>query len=119
MPLTDLEWTFIQKVAVPDHILEILADVEQAQQAFKTVRDVAVFTDKRLIVSDSQGITGKKKEIYSLPYTSIQMWSTENTGVVDMNSEVTLWTRLGEIKIKLRRGIDIRAFDHLLAEVCL
>lgn len=119
MPLSDLEWTFIQKVEVPSYINEILASDETPYQAYKTIRDIAVFTNKRLLVSDSQGFTGKKKEIYSLPYRSVQMWSTENTGVVDMSSEVTLWTRIGEIKIRLRRGIDVRAFDRLLAEVCL
>lgn len=68
---------------------------------------------------DAQGITGKKKEIYSLPYKSINMWSTENAGTLDFNAEVELWTRAGNIKINLKRGIDIRRFDRLLCEVCL
>lgn len=119
MVLSHLEWTFIQKVKVPNKIEELMIEGEVGFQAFKTVRDVAVFTNKRLIVSDSQGVTGIKKEIYSLPFKSVIMWSTENAGAVDMNSEVQLWTRAGTIKISLRRGIDVRAFDTLLAEVCL
>lgn len=114
-----LEWTFIRKVAIPEFIEELMTDGEEGYQAFKTLRDVAVFTNKRLIVSDSQGITGRKKEIYSLPYKSIVMWSTENAGTTDMSAEVHLWARIGEIKITLRRDIDVRAFDLLLAEVCL
>ena len=47
------------------------------------------------------------------------MWSTENAGTTDMSAEVHLWARVGEIKITLRRDIDVRAFDLLLAEVCL
>ena len=47
------------------------------------------------------------------------MWSTENAGIVDINSEVQLWTRMGSIKIKLRKGIDVRKFDILLANAIL
>lgn len=119
MALDDLEWTFFQEIDVPKEIEELMADDEEGYQAFKTVRDVAVFTNKRLIVSDSQGLTGRKKEIFSLPYRSVTMWSTENAGTVDMNAEVQLWTRAGNIKLNLRRGIDVRAFDALLAKVCL
>lgn len=119
MSLTQLEWTFVQKVAVPTYIEKLFTDGEMGHQAFKTIRDVAVFTNKRLIVSDAQGLTGRKKEIYSLPYRSITMWSTENAGTIDINAEVQLWTRAGNIKINLRRDIDVRAFDLLLAEVCL
>ena len=88
-------------------------------RAFKTVRDVAVFTNKRLIVKDVQGLTGTKVEMYSLPYSSVHMWSTENAGILDFSSEVELWTRAGHIKIELKRGIDIREFERLLAEYIL
>ena len=44
------------------------------------------------------------------------MWSTENAGMIDFNSEVELWTRAGHLKINLNRGIDIRKFDKLIAE---
>ncbi|HLR88140.1 MAG TPA: PH domain-containing protein [Atopostipes sp.] len=119
MVLSNLEWTFTQEISVPKDIQGLLAEGENPFKAFKTVRDVAVFTNKRLIVSDAQGITGRKKEIYSLPYKSIIMWSTENAGTIDINSEVELWTRAGNLKIKLKRGIDIRAFDRLLSQVVL
>src|SRR5699024_1415919 len=74
------------------------------------------FTTKRLIVRDAQGITGKKVEIYSLPYSSIHMWSTENAGgMLDRDAEVELWTKAGHIKVKLTKGADIRRIDSLLA----
>ena len=47
------------------------------------------------------------------------MWSTENAGTLDMNSEVELWTRAGHIKIKLARGVNIRKIDALLASAIL
>ncbi len=83
--------------------------------AFKTLRDSAIFTSRRLIVRDAQGMTGKKVEMYFLPHSSINMWSTENAGFVDFNSEVELWTRAGHIKIKLGRDIDVREIDRLIA----
>ena len=88
--------------------------------AYKTIRDVAIFTNKRLIVRDSQGLTGKKIEIYTLPYSSIIMYSTENAGkILDFNSEVEMWTKAGKIKINLQKGADIRALDKILATYIL
>ena len=115
-----LMWTFIMECSIPKDIDELLVGGERAIAAYKTVRDCAVFTTKRLIVKDAQGITGKKVEIYSLPYSSINMWSTENSGkLMDMSAEVELWTRAGNIKISLQRGIDIREFDRLIGEAVL
>jgi len=114
-----LSWTFIAECPIPSDISYMLISGEHAVKAFKTIRDVAVFTNKRIIVKDVQGLTGKKVEVYSLPYSSVNMWSTENAGHLDINSEVELWTRAGHIKINLKRGIDIRMFDALLAQYIL
>lgn len=90
---------------------------ERPIAAFKTFRDSAIFTTKRLIVRDAQGLSGKKVEMYSLPYKSIDMWSSENAGrMLDINAELELWTRVGHFKIKVGRDIDIRALDRLIAD---
>ena len=114
-----LEWTLVSECSIPKDVTNLLTTEEKAIAAYKTFRDVAIFTNKRLIVKDIQGITGSKSEVYSLPYSSILMWSTENAGIVDINSEVQLWTRMGSIKIKLRKGIDVTKFDILLANAIL
>ena len=114
-----LEWTLISECSIPQDVTKILTADETAVAAYKTFRDSAIFTNKRLIVRDAQGLTGTKTEIYSLPYSSILMWSTENAGIVDFNAEVQLWTRMGMIKVKLRKGIDVRKFDRLLANATL
>lgn len=109
-------WTFMQEVAIPDDVTELMTQGETPVAAFKTFRDSAVFTTKRLIVRDAQGLTGKKVEIYSLPYTAINMWSSENAGkLLDINAELELWTRAGHIKIKVGKGADIRRLDSLIA----
>lgn len=113
------EWTFVQEVPVPDDVIQLLVPGEQAHVAFRTMRDSAIFTSKRLIVRDAQGLRGKKVEIYSLPYSSINMWSTENAGSLDFNAEVELWTRAGKLKIKVGRDIDVRRIDQIIAHSVL
>ena len=63
MPETDniLSWTLISECPIPDDVQEILVDGEVAVAAYKTFRDSAIFTNKRLIVRDAQGLTGKKQ----------------------------------------------------------
>jgi hypothetical protein len=110
-----LSWTLQNEIPIPDDFSQLLVEGEQAVAAFKTFRDSAIFTTKRLIVRDAQGITGKKVEIYSLPYGAINMWSSENAGKLDFNSEIELWTRAGHIKIKLTKSADVRRLDSLIA----
>lgn len=117
--MTNLSWIFYQEIPVPHDVQELLTNGEVAERAFRTVRDVVIFTNKQLIVKDVQGLTGSKVEIYSLPYSSVHMWSTENAGMLDFTSEVELWTRAGNIKIQLKRDINIRTFERLLAEYIL
>ena len=115
-----LEWTMLSEIPIPDDVNDLLVEGEVAVAAYKTFRDSAIFTNKRLIVRDAQGITGKKVEIYSLPYSSVVMWSTENAGkFFDVNAEVELWTRAGHIKINLQKDVDIRKFDKLIANAIL
>lgn len=71
-------WTLMQEIPVPEDVKPLLVPGEEGIAAFRTFRDSAVFTNKRLIVRDAQGLSGKKVEIYSLPYSSINMWSSEN-----------------------------------------
>lgn len=114
-----LAWTLISECPIPEDVSDLLVAGEQAVAAYKTLRDSAIFTTKRLIVRDAQGITGKKVEIYSLPYSSIVMWSTENAGKLDFNAEVELWTKAGHIKVNLNKGVDIRKFDKVIAAALL
>ena len=112
-------WTFVAECPIPNDLGPILVPGERPYIAYKTFRDSAIFTDRRLIVRDSQGITGKKVELYSLPYSRIDMWSSENAGHLDLNAEMELWTRAGHIKIKLGRGVDVRRLDNLISQMVL
>ena len=73
------------------------------------------FTTKRLIVRDAQGLRGKKVEVYLLPYSSINMWSSENAGsILDFTGELEMWTRAGKIKISVGKQMDVRRLDMLI-----
>lgn len=119
-PLADLaqimEWTFVSETSVPREVEEILVPGEVAHAAYKTIRDIAVITNKRIIISDRQGVTGKKIEVYTIPFKSIVMYSSENAGLLDFNAELELWTRVGKFKLNLKKGIDIRKLDRLIGE---
>lgn len=110
-----LNITFISKREVPKKIQDLLIEGETADYAYSTLRDTAVFTNHRLIIVDTQGVTGTKKEYYSIPYRSIDMWSVETSGILDINGEVDLWTKVGHVKIQLRKGINVKEVDTLIA----
>ena len=115
-----LSWTLVSECSIPEDVTPLLVDGERAVAAYKTFRDSAVFTTHRLIVRDAQGLRGKKVEIYSLPYSTINMWSSENAGkLLDFNAELELWTRAGHIKVNLQKGIDVRRLDRLIADAVL
>jgi hypothetical protein len=76
---------------VEDEFGQILLPDEKLQQAYKVIRDLIVFTDKRLILVDKQGITGSKKEFMSIPYHSIVRFSAETKGHFDLESDLHIW----------------------------
>jgi len=111
-----LNITLIAKRKVPSQIEDLFIPGEVADAAYSTLRDTVVFTNNRLIILDTQGVTGTKKEFYSIPYRSIDMWSVENSGILDINGEIDLWTKVGHIKIQLRKGISTKEIDTLIAK---
>lgn len=74
---------------------------EEIIGTYQAIRDGIVFTNKRIISINVQGITGKKKDVTSLPYSKIQAYSVETAGVLDMDSELELWfSGLGVVKLE-------------------
>lgn len=70
----------VNKEEVKEELKNILAANEEVESAFKLVRDLIVFTDKRLLMVDKQGLTGKKVDYHSVPYKSISHFSIETAG---------------------------------------
>lgn len=115
--IAPLVWTFTTEVEPTQEIKDVLIEGEEVFCAYKTIRDIAAITNKRIIIADKQGITGKKVEIYSLPFRSIDMYSSENAkGILDINAEMEFWTKAGHIKLNLNKGIDIRKLDRHISK---
>ncbi|WP_139924568.1 PH domain-containing protein [Hymenobacter sp. DG01] len=72
---------------------QLLAPGEVVRNAYAVIRDLLVFTSKRLILVDKQGVTGKKREYLSIPYRSIERFSMETTGHFDLDAEIKIWVR--------------------------
>jgi hypothetical protein len=72
-------------------LADSLVDGEKIEKAYKVIRDLFVFTNKRLILVDKQGVTGSKMEILTIPYNKITKFSKESAGHFDMDAELKLW----------------------------
>lgn len=69
----------------------ILAQNERIEHVYQLIRDYFVFTDRRLVLVDVQGVTGSKVEYHSLPYKAITHFSVETAGTFDMEGELKIW----------------------------
>ncbi len=76
---------------VNEELSPILSDNESVVAAFKLVRDLSVFTNKRLILVDKQGLTGRKVNYHSIPYKSITQFVVETAGHFDTDAELKIW----------------------------
>lgn len=84
-----------------DFITPMFVDGERIISTYQAIRDGVVFTNKRIMVINVQGLTGKKKDCTSLPYSKIQAYSVETAGHLDLDSELELWfSGLGRIKLE-------------------
>lgn len=97
---------------------EILVDGEEIETAFRIFRDKWVFTNKRLIMLDVQGVTGSKREYRSIPYHSIDQFSVETGGTFDDDCEMKLWIKgMHEpLKKEFKRNVDVKALQRMLAK---
>ncbi|MBK8987360.1 MAG: PH domain-containing protein [Chloroflexi bacterium] len=101
---------------------EIFIDGEEVKAAFLLVRDVFMFTNKRFILVDVQGMTGKKVEYLSIPYKSIRYFSVETAGNFDRDSEFKIWVGGGEgpaVVKEIKKGFDIIGLQKTLASFIL
>lgn len=76
---------------VEQAIEKILAEDERVERAFRVVRDLLIFTNRRFIMVDRQGVTGKKTTYDSIPYRAISHFAVETAGHFDLESELKIW----------------------------
>jgi hypothetical protein len=88
---------------------------------YRLVRDVFMFTGRRLLLVDKQGLTGKKLEYLSVPYKSITKFSIETAGTFDLDAELKIWVAGSPdpVSQKFSKGVDVYKVQTLLAKaVC-
>jgi hypothetical protein len=102
---------------VNEQMSGILTEGEPVQVAFRILRDLIVFTDRRLILVDKQGITGRKVSYLTVPYRAITSFSVETAGSFDLDSELAIWVsgRAEPIRKTLKRGANILAIQQAIA----
>ena len=76
---------------VEENIEQILAGDEKVERAFQLVRDLLIFTNRRFILVDRQGVTGRKTSYHSIPYRAITSFAVETAGHLDVESELKIW----------------------------
>lgn len=108
----------VDSSSIEQEISEILVPGEQVTQAYRLVRDLYVFTDKRLILVDKQGLTGKKVEYHSIPYRSITHFAVETAGRFDLDAELKIWLsgNATPIEKEFRKGSNILGVQRTLAQ---
>lgn len=84
---------------------------ERIEKAYQLLRDLFVFTNKRLILVDKQGLTGSKVEHRSLPYRGITHFSVETSGHFDLDAELKVWISGSPIPIQQRFNKQLNIYD--------
>lgn len=104
--------------ALEQELDPILIEGERIERAFKLFRDTVAFTNRRLVLINKQGLTGRKVEYQSIPYKSITHFAVETAGTLDADSELILWIsgQSTPIKREFARGANIIGVQKTLAQ---
>ncbi len=114
--------TQLSSESVSKELQGVLTMDERVDLSFKLVRDLIVFTNKRLIIVDKQGLSGKKVEYKSIPYKSISRFSVETSGHFDLDAELKIWISSAELPaetLQFRKDKNIIAIQQALASAVL
>nr|WP_294655359.1 PH domain-containing protein [uncultured Anaerotignum sp.] len=105
-----------KKFSNQDIVQPLFIDGEELIGEYQALRDFVIFTNKRIISVNVQGITGKKKDFSTLPYSKIQAFSIETAGTLDLDSELELYfSGLGKVKFEFTGESDIVKLGKLIS----
>jgi hypothetical protein len=103
-----------------ERVAELLLEDETVISSFKSMRDGAVFTDRRIIAVNVQGLTGSKKDYTSLPYKNIVTCSVETAGTSDLDCELEIYfSSLGHVKFEFSGRTNILELSNLISKSIL
>lgn len=102
------------------NVLRLLVQNEGILSVYKGVRDYVVFTNKRVITVNVQGITGKKQDYMSIPYSKIMAFSIETAGTFDLDSELEIYlSGVGKVKFEFSGQSDIVQIGQIISAYLL
>ena len=103
-----------------DDFHKFLIEEEEIFATFKTIRDQVVFTNKRIIAANVQGITGSKVDYTSIPFSKIQTFSIETSGSLDLDCEIQIFiSAVGKVTFEIKGSFDIIAFNQMISRYVL
>ena len=108
--------------AVKGEVNGLLIGGEEVVMAFQTVRDQLIFTNKRIIAVDVQGITGKRKSFSTMPYSKIQYFSIQTPGFAELIPDSELFIMFSNTftaKFEFKGGVDIGKIGRMISEYIL
>ena len=108
--------------AVRGEVNGLLIGGEEVVMAFQTVRDQLLFTNKRIIAVDVQGITGKRKSFSTMPYSKIQYFSIQTPGFGELIPDSELFIMFSNTftaKFEFKGGVDIGKIGRIISEYVL
>ncbi|MFM2031339.1 MAG: hypothetical protein RLZZ297_104 [Chloroflexota bacterium] len=101
-------------------VRDLLVDGEVVLQAFSSMRDQVIFTSKRVIAANVQGVIGKKIDFTSIPYRKINTYSVETAGLLDLECELELWiSEVGKVRFEIRGSFDIVKLNKAISTYAL
>jgi hypothetical protein len=111
----------IDPAKIQQEFSQILAKGEVVEHAYQLIRDYFVFTDKRLVLVDKQGMTGSKIDYHSIPYKSITHFSVETGGTFDLDAELKIWISGTAVPIQkqFNKKLSIYEVQSVLASYVL
>lgn len=110
----------IDSSKVRSELLDFFVDGEEIISAFETIRDQVVFSNKRILVVNVQGLTGKKRAYISYPYSKIQYFGVETAGVLDIDSELFLAFNDGKsLSFDFKTSVDIVSISKVISSYVL
>lgn len=101
----------IDPAKIQKEFKQILAPAEQVERAYQLIRDYFIFTDKRLVLVDKQGLTGSKVEYHSIPYRSITHFSVETAGTFDLEAELKIWLSGAPVPIQKQFNKKLNVYE--------
>lgn len=110
----------VEPSTVDAQFTALLLDDEKIYMAFRGTRDMVVFTSKRIISLNVQGMSGKKKDFTSLPYSKIQAYSVETAGTFDRDAELDVWlSGAGQVSFEFAGSTDVAYLSKLISHYVL